>query len=149
MSLEGMGPCLAVEGATSATVFEGYVERVLAPDLKGGQIIVVDNLNAHKGERVRELIEERGCELPYLPPYAPDFNPIEEASSKIKGLLRKAQVRTREALVEALGRAISAISAMDAGVSSNMAATVPPSIFYETRCMRVLQHRAKIGRASC
>jgi transposase len=103
-----------VEGATSATVFEGYVERVLAPALKGGQIIVVDNLNAHKGERVRELIEERGCELPYLPPYSPDFNPIEEAFSKIKGLLRKAQVRTREALVEALGRAISAISAMDA-----------------------------------
>jgi transposase len=114
MSLEGMGPCLAVEGATSATVFEGYVERMLAPALKGGQIIVVDNLNAHKGERVRELIEERGCELPYLPPYSPDFNPIEEASSKIKGLLRKAQIRTREALVEALGRAISAISAMDA-----------------------------------
>ncbi len=114
MSLEGMGPCLAVEGATSATVFESYVERVLAPTLKGGQIIVVDNLNAHKGERVRELIEERGCELLYLPPYSPDFNPIEEAFSKIKGLLRKAQVRSREALVEALGRAISAISAMDA-----------------------------------
>jgi transposase len=114
MSLEGMGPCLAVEGATSATVFESYVERVLAPALKGGQIIVVDNLNAHKGERVRELIEERGCELLYLPPYSPDFNPIEEAFSKIKGLLRKAQVRTRKALVEALGRAISAISAMDA-----------------------------------
>src|SRR3712207_2626665 len=114
MSLEGMGPCLAVEGATSATVFEGYVERVLAPALKGGQIIVVDNLNAHKGERVRELIEERGCELLYLPPYSPDFNPIEGAFSKIKGLLRKAQVRSREALVEAFGIAISAISAMDA-----------------------------------
>ena len=114
MSLEGMGPCLAVEGATSATIFESYAERVLAPTLKSGQIIVVDNLNAHKGERVRELIEARGCELLYLPPYSPDFNPIEEAFSKIKGLLRKAQVRSREALVEALGRAISAISAMDA-----------------------------------
>ena len=109
-----MGPCcLAVEGATTATVFESYVERVPTPTLKRGQIIVVDNLNAHKGERVRELIEERGCELLYLPPYSPDFNPIEEAFSKIKGLLRKAQARTREALVEALGRAISAISAMD------------------------------------
>jgi transposase len=60
MSLEGMGACLAVEGATSTTIFESYVERVLAPTLKGGQIIVVDNLSAHKGERVRELIEERG-----------------------------------------------------------------------------------------
>ena len=114
MSLEGMGPCLAVEGATSATVFESYIERALAPTLRSGQIIVVDNLSAHKGERVRELIEARGCELLYLPPYSPDFNPIEEAFSKIKGLLRKAQARSREALVEALGRAISAVSAMDA-----------------------------------
>ena len=114
MSLEGRGPCLAVEGATSATVFESYVEQLLAPTLRRGQIIVVDNLSAHKGERVRELIEARGCELLYLPPYSPDFNPIEEAFSKIKGLLRKAQARSREALVEALGRAISAVSAMDA-----------------------------------
>jgi transposase len=114
MSLEGMGPCLAVEGATSTTIFESYVEQLLAPTLKSGQIIVVDNLSAHKGERVRELIEARGCELLYLPPYSPDFNPIEEAFSKIKGLLRKAQARSREALVEALGRAISAVSAMDA-----------------------------------
>jgi transposase len=114
MSLEGMGPCLAVEGATSATVFESYVEQLLAPTLRRGQIIVVDNLSAHKGEQVRELIEARGCELLYLPPYSPDFNPIEEAFSKIKGLLRKAQARSREALVEALGRAISAVSAMDA-----------------------------------
>jgi transposase len=114
MSLEGMGPCLAVEGATSATVFESYVEQLLAPTLRRGQIIVVDNLSAHKGERVRELIEARGCELLYLPPYSPDFNPIEEAFSKLKGLLRKAQARSREALVEALGRAISAVSAMDA-----------------------------------
>ncbi len=114
MSLEGMGPSLAVEGATSATVFESYVEQLLAPTLRRGQIIVVDNLSAHKGERVRELIEARGCELLYLPPYSPDFNPIEEAFSKIKGLLRKAQARSREALVEALGRAISAVSAMDA-----------------------------------
>jgi transposase len=114
MSLEGMGACLAVEGATTATVFESYIEGLLTPTLKRGQIIVVDNLNAHKGERVRELIEERGCELLYLPPYSPDFNPLEEAFSKIKGLLRNAQARSREALVEALGRAISAISAMDA-----------------------------------
>ncbi len=114
MSLEGMGPSLAVEGATSATVFESYVEQLLAPTLRRGHIIVVDNLSAHKGERVRELIEARGCELLYLPPYSPDFDPIEEAFSKIKGLLRKAQARSREALVEALGKAISAVSAMDA-----------------------------------
>jgi transposase len=114
MSLEGMGPCLAVEGATTAEVFEAYVEKVLAPSLRRGQIVVVDNLSAHKGERVRKLIEERGCQLLYLPPYSPDFNPIEEAFSKIKGLLRKAQARTREALIEALGVAISAVTARDA-----------------------------------
>ena len=63
----------AVEGATSATIFESYLEEVLAPTLKSGKIIVMDNLSAHKGERVRELIEERGCELLYLPPYSPDL----------------------------------------------------------------------------
>ncbi len=114
MSLEGMGPCLAVEGATTAMVFEAYIEQVLAPTLRCGQIVVVDNLGAHKSERARELIEGRGCQLFFLPPYSPDFNPIEEAFSKIKGALRKAQARTREALIEALGVAISAIRASDA-----------------------------------
>jgi transposase len=80
--------CLAVQGLTTAVVFEAYVEKVLAPSLRRGQIVVVDNLGAHKGAKVRELIEERGCQLLYLPPYSPDFNPIEEASSKInKGAL--------------------------------------------------------------
>jgi hypothetical protein len=77
MSMEGMGPSLAVEGATNREVFETYVERVLTPTLRRGQVVVMDNLSAHKGERVRELIEKRGCKLLYLPPYSPDFNPIE------------------------------------------------------------------------
>jgi transposase len=114
MSVEGMGPSMAVEGATTARVFETYVERVLAPTLRKGQVVVMDNLSAHKGERVRELIEDRGCELLYLPSYSPDLNPIEEAFSKIKGLLRKAQARSREALLEAIGAAISAVSDRDA-----------------------------------
>ena len=77
--------------------------------------MVMDNLSAHKGEEVRELIEERGCELLFPPPYySPDLNPIEEAFSNIKGLyLREAQARTREALIEALGEAISAVTARD------------------------------------
>jgi DDE superfamily endonuclease len=83
MSMEGMGPSLAVEGATNSQVFETYVERVLAPNLSRGQVVVMDNLSAHKGERVRELIEGQGCELVCLPSYSPDFNPIEEAFSKI------------------------------------------------------------------
>jgi transposase len=114
MSVEGMGPSMAVEGATTARVFETYVERVLAPTLRKGQVVVMDNLSAHKAERVRELIEDRGCELLYLPSYSPDLNPIEEAFSKIKGLLRKAQARSREALLEAIGAAISAVSDRDA-----------------------------------
>ncbi len=71
MTLEGMGACLAVEGSTTAAVFEAYyVEQVLAPTLRAGQVVVMDNLSGHKGQRVRELVEARGCELPYLPPYS-------------------------------------------------------------------------------
>ncbi len=103
-----------MEGATSCEVFEAYLEQVLTPALRHGQIVVMDNLTAHKGERVKQIIERRGCELVYLPPYSPDFNPIEEAFSKIKGLVRKAQARTREALVEVIGRALDAVSARDA-----------------------------------
>jgi transposase len=114
MSSEGMGACLAVVGSTTAAVFEAYVEQVLVPTLKPGQVVILDNLSAHKGERVRELIEGRGCELIYLPAYSPDFNPIEHAFSKIKGIVRRAEARTREVLLEALGTAISAVSARDA-----------------------------------
>jgi transposase len=114
MSVEGMGPSLAVEGPTNREVFETYVEQLLAPRLRRGQVVVMDNLTAHKGERVKELIEEQGCKLLYLPPYSPDFNPIEEAFSKVKRFLRKSESRTREALVEAIGAALSTVTAKDA-----------------------------------
>jgi transposase len=114
MSLRGMGPSLTVEGATTSVVFEAYMEQVLAPTLRKGQVVVMDNLSAHKGERIRQLIEERGCELIYLPSYSPDLNPIEEAFSKIKGLVRKAEARTKEALLEAIGWALSAVTSADA-----------------------------------
>ena len=74
MSLEGMGPSLAVEGSTTTAVFEAYLERVLVPSLRPGQVVVMDNLTAHKGSRVRDLIESRSCQLIYLPPYSPDFS---------------------------------------------------------------------------
>ena len=109
-----MGPCLAVEGPTTREVFETYLEWVLAPALRPGQTVVVDNLSSHKGGRVKEIVEGRGCELVYLPPYSPDLNPIEQAFSKVKGLMRKAEARTREALVEAMGRALDALTSRDA-----------------------------------
>ena len=114
MTTEGMGPCLAVVGATTRVVFETYVERLLAPALRPGQVVVMDNLGAHKGERVRELIQERGCELLYLPPYSPDLNPIELAFAKLKASLRRAQARTFGALIEAMGWALDAVTAEDA-----------------------------------
>jgi transposase len=111
-----MGPSLSVEATTTAVIFEAYVEKVLTLHLQSGQVMVMDNLSAHnKGKRVRELIEGRGCQiLLYLPAYSsPDFNPVEQAISKLKDLLRKAEAQGREALVDALGMAISAVSARD------------------------------------
>jgi transposase len=114
MSLEGMGETVAVEGSTTASVFEAYVETFLVPNLSPGRVVIVDNLGAHKDEKVRELIEAKGCELVFLPAYSPDFNPIEEAFSKIKALLKKAAKRTRESLVEEIGKALSAVTPQDA-----------------------------------
>ena len=113
MSIRGMVAPMAVEGATTRGVFETYVAEALAPSLWPGQVVVMDNLSAHKGERVRELIEGRECELLYLPPYSPELNPIEEAFSKVKGRLRRAQARTRGALIEAMGQALGEVSPSD------------------------------------
>jgi transposase len=113
MTLSGMGPSVAVEEATTRVAFEAYLEEALCPSLSPGQVVVMDNLSAHKGEKARELIEGRGCELYYLPPYSPDLNPIEQAFSKMKALMRTRGARTREALIGAMGDALSAITARD------------------------------------
>jgi len=116
MTLQGaMGESMAIEGATDAEVFEAYVEHFLAPTLKEGQVVVLDGLGAHRTEKVRELVEaRRGAQLLFLPSYSPDLNPIEEAFSKIKGIVRKAGARTREALVEAIELALTAVTHEDA-----------------------------------
>jgi transposase len=114
LSLEGVGACLLIEGAVNARAFEAYVELVLAPSLKAGQIVVLDNLSVHKGARVRQLIEARGCELLFLPAYSPDYSPIEETFSKLKAFLRRVGVRTHEALQEAIGQALETVTAQDA-----------------------------------
>jgi transposase len=110
----GMGEAMTIEGATDTEVFETYVEEFLAPTLEAGEVVVLDGLGAHRTERVRELVEATGAELLFLPSYSPDLNPIEEAFSKVKGLVRKAGARTREALVEAIAAALSTVTLEDA-----------------------------------
>jgi transposase len=115
ITLEGaMGESMTVEGATDSEAFEAYVEHFLAPSLSKGQVVLLDGLGAHRPQRIRELIEERGADVLFLPSYSPDLNPIEEAFSKIKALVRKEGARVREALVEAIGRALAAVTPEDA-----------------------------------
>jgi transposase len=114
MSLYGMGESMCVEGATDAQAFEVYIEHFLAPTLCEGQVVVMDNLGAHRPKRIRELIEVRGAELVFLPSYSPDLNPIEQAFSKIKNILRKLGARTHDALLEAMEEALFEVTPGDA-----------------------------------
>jgi transposase len=100
-------------GAVDAAVFENYVEHILAPTLRAGDIVVADNLRAHKGSRVEQIITACGAHLQFLPPYSSDFNPIELCWSKVKTALRAAKARTLEALVAALGIALRTVSHLD------------------------------------
>lgn len=115
IGVEGMGASISIEGSSDTdSSFGLYMREVLAPSLKSGQIVLMDNLSVHTSKWVRDLIEERGCKLWLLPSYSPDLNPIEEAFSKVKGLLRKAKARTLQALFEAPAQALDAVSADDA-----------------------------------
>ena len=114
LSLQGMGEALILDGAADASAFELYIEHILAPSLRPGQIVILDNLSIHQGARVRQAIEARGCRLLFLPAYSPDFSPIEEAFSKLKTFLRRVGARTREALQEAIAQALTLITAQDA-----------------------------------
>lgn len=114
LSLEGMGAAMILPGSANAVAFEIYVEQLLVPSLQAGQIVVMDNLRAHKGERVRQAIEATGCQVLFLPGYSPDLSPIEETFSKLKMFLRRAGARTREALEEAISQALLTVTAQDA-----------------------------------
>lgn len=113
MGMEGPKAPLLLDGATDADSFIAWIEQFLSPCLLPGQIVVMDNLSAHKSPKVRQLIEERGAHLLYLPPYSPDLNPIEKMWSKIKTLLRGAKARTQEALQQAVASALSAVTTQD------------------------------------
>jgi transposase len=115
-ALDWQGICApwVMEGAMNGVAFETYVEHVLVPALKRGDIVVADNLSVHKSDRIRQLIEARGAQLEFLPPYSPDLNPIEKAWAKVKTMLRTAKPRTFKALVKALGDALHAITSDNA-----------------------------------
>ncbi len=114
LDLNGVRAMMTVEGATDAEVFETFLERVLLRKLKPGDIVVLDNVGAHKTANVRRLIYAAGARVLYLPPYSPDLNPIELAWSKLKALLREFGARTRDALDEAIRRAMDLIDGADA-----------------------------------
>lgn len=112
--LDGTTACMTIEGATNTEVFYAYVREVLVPSLRRGDIVVMDNLGAHKNERTITLIEKAGAEVRFLPAYSPDLNPIEMMWSKVKTLLRKAQARNHPDLLAAIASALNAVSPQDA-----------------------------------
>ena len=113
-TVDGIGPSIVIDGAVNGALFQAYIEQVLVPTLRPGQIVVMDNLNVHKHVAVRAAIRQAGCYRVYLPSYSPDFNPIEMAFSKIKAYLRRVGVRTQVALEAAIGEAIDLITPNDA-----------------------------------
>jgi transposase len=115
ITMEGMGPSMSIEGSSDTESFSLYMRNVLAPRLRAGQIVLMDNLSVHKSKWVRDLLEEKGCQLWLLPSYSPEMNPIEEeAFSKVKNLIRKAKARTLAALFAVSGVALEAVSEEDA-----------------------------------
>jgi transposase len=113
LTTRGMIAPFVLGGPINRDAFEAYVEHVLAPELRPGDIVIMDNLSSHKGPRARVLIEATGAELRFLPPYSPDFNPIENAFAKLKALLRKAAERTVDGLWHAIGRIVDTFSPVE------------------------------------
>jgi transposase len=112
--VDGSTACMAIEGATDTEVFDTYVERVLVPNLRPDDIVVMDNLSPHKALRSQALIEQAGARVLFLPPYSPDFNPIEKMWSKVKQILRSIEARTLDELLDAIAVALSRITRQDA-----------------------------------
>ena len=110
---DGSTAAMTIEAATDTEVFRTYVRKVLCPTLRPGDIVIMDNLGAHKNESTLELITRRGAQVRFLPAYSPDLNPIEKMWSKIKSLLRTVQARTVDALISAIGSALGRVSAHD------------------------------------
>lgn len=114
LSLEGMQAAMLLDGAADTASFQVYVEHILVPTLRPRQLVILDNLSVHKQAPIRAAIEAAGCRVLFLPAYSPDFNPIEQAFSKIKAYLRRVGARTKESLEVAIGEAINLVSTSDA-----------------------------------
>ncbi len=114
LGVEGVRCATVVDGAVNRDVFDAFVEQVLVPELRPGDVVVLDNLSSHRSEHARRLIESRDARLEFLPPYSPDLNPIEMVFSKIKQLLRSTACRTREALWDAMQSVLDAVTPTDA-----------------------------------
>ena len=112
--LDGSTACMTVSGAADTEVFRTYVRCVLSPTLRPGDIVIMDNLSAHKSELTLELIEQTGARVLFLPPYSPDLNPIEKMWSKVKEYLRSAEARTEADLLRTIGLALASVTAQDA-----------------------------------
>lgn len=112
--LTGETACMVVESATSADVFRAYAEHVLLPTLRPGDIVILDNLSAHKDKVAKGIIESAEAQVKFLPAYSPDLNPIEKMWSKVKQLLRGLKARSREELFTAIGSALSCVTETDA-----------------------------------
>ena len=110
LRLDGIAAPMVLDGPINGDAFQAYVDQVLVPELKPGDVVIMDNLGSHKGPQVRRAIEAAGANLLYLPPYSPDFNPIENAFAKLKALLRKAAIRTVDALWTAIGRLVDLVT---------------------------------------
>lgn len=114
LTLRGItAPCV-LSGPINRTAFEAYVAQLLVPALRPGDIVVLDNLSSHKGQQTRQMIEAAGASVLFLPPYSPEFNPIENAFAKLKALLRKAGERTADGLWDAIGRLLQTITPTEA-----------------------------------
>lgn len=114
MRMDGTTACMAIAGATDTDVFRVYVQEVLCPILRPGDLVVMDNLAPHKSEPTLALIRQKGAEVLFLPAYSPDLNPIEQMWSKVKNTLRSLEARTPDLLLEAIGQALAGITAQDA-----------------------------------
>ena len=112
--LDGTTACMTIQDATHTDVFHAFVQQVLLPTLRSGDVVVMDNLSPHKNPEVVRLLETAGVKVRFLPPYSPDFNPIEKLWSKVKAALRSAKARTPAALNDAIANALDSVTSNDA-----------------------------------